>query len=248
MANHKVVIHLSVTRLTPVQSILSDNVTTMEVNFLSWNKAYSLFPLPTFIQYKSYLLRQWDDVTRLAAQSDSRNGWKVQGVLWPEEKHRNQPIRERRRVGDHYAWIIPFDTRKVEWSKTPDYVLEHACFTMDQISDDDNNDDDDDYTDPKDVRSYTIKATKLESAVLRYTYLCGDNRMRDFILRRFRSFTILELRMLDPAQRPANYDQILTRPWDIDGALDGFEPPASWRYRDDELPKLYEAFEKRKSE
>ena len=247
MANHKIVIHMLVTRLTPAQSVLSDNNTTTGVNFLSWNKAYSLFPLPTFIQYKSYPLQKWDEATRLAAKADFRRGWNVQGVLWPEEKHPNQPIRERRRVGDRYAWIIPFDTKQVKWSKTPDYVLEHACFMMDEISDDDEYDEDNEF-DPKDVRCYTIKATKLESKVLKYTHLCGDVRLRDFILRRLRSSTILELRMLDPAQRPADYNQILRNPRDIDGALGNFEPPASWRYRDDELSKWYEAYEKRKSE
>ena len=169
----------------------------------------------------------------------------VQGVIWPEEKRRNHPIRERRRVGDRYTWIIPFDTSKVEWSKTPDYVLEHACFAVDQTSD---NDDESYNQDRGDVRYYTIVANTLESKVLKHTDLYGDVGMRDFMIRWLHSYTILELHMLDPAQRPANYNQILANPGDIDRALRDFDPPASWKYRDDEFPKWYEAFEKRKSE
>lgn len=245
MANNEIEIILHVTICTPVESVLQ-SYTTTEVNFLSWNKAYSVFPLPTFIQYNSYLLQPWDDEgVKVAARDDSQRGWNVQGVMWAEEKHRNHPIRERRRVGDRYTWIIPFDTRKVEWSKTPDYVLEHGCFTMDQTSD---HDDESYDQDRGDVRSYTIEATVLKSKVLKYTYPCGDVRMRDFIFRRLHSSTILELHMLDPAQRPANYNQILANPGNIDRALRNFDPPASWKYRDDQLPKWCEAFEKRKSE
>ena len=56
MANDEIEIELHVTICTPVESILQ-TYTTTEVNFLSWNKAYSIYPLPTFIQYKSYLLQ-----------------------------------------------------------------------------------------------------------------------------------------------------------------------------------------------
>lgn len=240
-ANDKLRIHLIVTKSAPAQSILRETATTGKVNFLSWNKAYSVFPLPTFIQYKSYLLQPWNGVIRSAAQNESRGGWNIQGVMWPEEKHINHPMRERRRVGDRYTWIIPFDTREVEWSKTPDYVLEYACFTIPGISD---NDDESYDRNKGDARYYHIKADALESQVLRHIYTTGDVGMSDFISRRLHSSTILELRMLDPAQRPTNYNQILGNPADIDGALENFDRPASWRYRDDEIPKWCEAYER----
>lgn len=48
-------------------------------------------------------------------------------------------IRERRRIDDRYTWTIPFDTRKVEYSKRPGYVLEYSCFKIDlSVSYDDN--------------------------------------------------------------------------------------------------------------
>lgn len=240
MANNKTVIGLHVTKSTPIQSVLFTNTTT-KLNFLSWNKAYSVFPLPTFVQYKSYLLQSLDDEdARLAAQFDSRGGWKVQGVMWPEETHDNHPIRERRRIGDRFTWTIPFDTRKVEWSKTPDYILEYTCFAMDQVSDNNNGN-------PNTVGCHTIEANTLESKVLKHTYLCGDVRMREFIFRRLHTSIILELRMLDPAQQPANYSQImlLGQHAFIDDALEDFDRPASWRYRDDEFPEWCEAFEKK---
>ena len=49
-------IQLVVTEGMPVESILKGFCSTMFVNFMSWNTAYSVFPLSTFIQYKGYQL------------------------------------------------------------------------------------------------------------------------------------------------------------------------------------------------
>lgn len=236
---------LHTTSCSPAQSVLLEGDTTAEINILSWNKAYSVFPLPTFIQHKCYLLHDWDTFTDLSARYISQRGWSVQGVMWPEEKRRNHPVRERRRVADRYTWTIPFDTRKVESSKTPDYVLEHSCFKMDLSMSYDN---EEPYI-PKqeDVRKYTISAYSLESKVLKHAYIYGDLRAMSFIFRRLHSSTVLELRKLDPAQRPTNYDQILGNLGDIDNALGDFDRPASWTYRDDDLPEWYKAFEKYES-
>ena len=163
--------------------------------------------------------------------------------MWPEDKRHNHPIRERRRIGDHYTWIIPLNTEGVESSKTPNYVLEYSYFTMDLSVT---------YSDEvryeprkEDVRHYKISVGKLDSKVLKHTYLYGDVVMRDFLMRRLHSFVILELRKLDPAKRPTNYDEILRNRGNIDTALEGFNRPASWTYQDDQIPTWYKAFERR---
>ena len=237
-------IFLQITDCPPAQFILQATETTAQVNIISWNKAYSVFPLPTFIQRKSYMLQCCDEDTGVLVRELCRSGWNVQGVMWPEEQRSNHPIRERRRIGDRYTWVIPFDTRKVEWSKTPDYVLEHACFKMDLSM----NYDDWKFYDREQetVRNYIIEAKTLESKVLRHTYVYGEDDMKDFIFPRLHSSTILELRKLESEQRPTNYDFILGNLGDIDGALGDFDRPASWRYRDDDFPEWYKAFEKYK--
>ena len=245
-ADSKTVIFLHITNCPPAQIILQTADTTAEVNIIGWNKAYSVFPLPTFIQHKSYMLQYCDAYAGKSVQKLCRNGWNVQGVMWPEEKRSNHPIRERRRIGDRYTWVIPFDTRKVEWSITPDYVLEHACFKMDLSM---NYDDDKIYDrEEEDVRYYTIEAKTLESKVLKHNYVYGEDDMKNFIFPRLHSSTVLELRVLKSEQRPTNYDFILGNLGDIDGALGDFDRPASWRYRDDEFPEWYKAFEKYKPE
>ena len=239
-------ISLQITNCPPAQCILQATDTTAEVNIIGWNKAYSVFPLPTFIQHKSYMLQHCDEYTEESVRELCRSGWNVQGVMWPEEKRSNHPIRERRRIGDRYTWVIHFDTRKVEWSKTPDYVLEHACFKMDLSM---NHDDDKLYDrEEENVRYYTIEAKTLTSKVLKHSFVYGEDDMKNFIFPRLHSSTILELRKLESEQRPTNYDYILRNLGDIDGALADFDRPASWRYRDDEFPEWYKAFEKYKPE
>ena len=42
-----------------------------------------------------------------------------------------------------------------------------------------------------------------------HTYFYGDGIMKDFLMRRLHSFTVLELRKLHRAQRATHYDQVL---------------------------------------
>ena len=241
-AASKTSVYLYITSCPPVQVILNGMTTTVGGCILSWNKAYSVFALPTSIHHKSYLLHECDGRTEQSARSDSQEGWLVQGVTWPEDTRRNHPIRERRRIGDHYTWTIPLNTQGVESSKTPDYVLEYSCFKMDLSMSYSNYEKYD--TRKEDVRHYKISVSKLESKVLKYTYLYGDVVMKDFLMCRLHSFVILELRKLHPAQRPTHYDQILRNRGNIDTALEGFNRPASWTYRDDQISTWYKAFEK----
>ena len=62
---------------------------------------------------------------------------------------------------------------------------------------------------------------------------------------RLQTSTVSELRKLDPAQRPKNYDEILSDCSDIDHALGAFDPPASWTYYDDEIPTWSKEYEER---
>lgn len=94
------------------------------------------------------------------------------------------------------------------------------------------------------VRYYKIEVNKLESRLLKHVYFYGDTHMMDFFLPRLHSSTILEFCKLETAQRPTNYREILRNRGDIDAALEGFDRPASWTYRDDEVPTWYKAFER----
>ena len=116
----------------PVETILENFCSTITVNLMSWNKAYSVFPLPTFVQYKGYQLGVNGSFPGFLRErlAYPLGRWKMQEIMCLGEKRVNHPLRTFRRVGDRFTWTIPFNTENVQWSKIPDYVLEYASFQM----------------------------------------------------------------------------------------------------------------------
>ena len=118
------------------ESILRSCCSTVAVNVMSWNKAYSIFPLSTFGQYKGYNLvgryrpAPRDNLSCSSLRGYSLRGQNLQELLRREEDHLNHTIRKYRRVGDGFTWTIPFNTKNVQWSKIPDQVLEYQYFQM----------------------------------------------------------------------------------------------------------------------
>lgn len=80
--------------LTPNSSI-STHVT----NFITWDKAYSLFPVSTLLKKKGYMLQKLDEHTGEHLAKYQKRGWRIQDVIWDGE----DPVRELeglRRIGD----------------------------------------------------------------------------------------------------------------------------------------------------
>lgn len=74
------------TKKQPLLDIISGFYTTLVVNVLSWNKAYALYPQPSFLYHSTYLLRGMSDCYgKLLAKYDER-GWPSHDVLWPEDE------------------------------------------------------------------------------------------------------------------------------------------------------------------
>ena len=196
-------IQLVVTRGMPVESILKGFCSTMFVNFMSWNRAYSVFPLATFIQYKGYQLGARFSRSPSLLNELSLRGWNMQKLMWLEEKRLNHPIRTYRRIGDGFTWTIPFDTKNIQWSKIPDYVLEYACFQMHSRQD-------------RRPIAYQISTTEFIDQDLKFRYLSNFNML--WFLREKVSI-LIEPREMDPSARPVVHA----------GRIDNGE--RSWLYR-----------------
>ncbi len=76
------------------------------------------------------LTEMTDCLTGLLAKYSLR-GFDSRGYMWREENGSNHPLRNSRLVGDRFTWTIPFNTKNVTWSRTPDYILKHADFAID---------------------------------------------------------------------------------------------------------------------
>lgn len=224
-----------------MQAILRSFYSTAVVNFFTWNKAYALFALPTFVHHKGYLLKPVDDYLSHLLEKYCRRGWRFQETMWPEEMTSDQPIQTTRRVGDEFTWIIPFDTSCVNWSNTPDSVLEYSNFKVIQLS--------------ESRRNYEVSAHLFKSEVLRHQYLYGDlSQMENrrswmmFLGERVDALTVLELYKLAPEARPERFSDFPENRSSMQNCMRNRPKPDSWTYWDDEIPKWYHAWRQLESE
>lgn len=222
-------VQIIITRHIPVQAILTGFYSSVVVNFFAWNKAYAIFPLPTFIHHKGYLLKPLSNHFSALLDKYSRRGWRFQEAMWPEEASSNQPMQKTRRVGDEFTWIIPFDISNVTWSKTPDLALEYVNF---DVQDEDR----------ANTRYHSIKAKSFISHVLRHEYLFGDNSWMGFLGERVDELTRMELYKIEPEARPQRFQDTIGRVSAMYRYMESFQKPDSWTYWDDQIPKWYQAW------
>lgn len=221
------------TEKIPLQAVLRTFYTTVVVNFFTWNKAYAIFPFHTFVRHKGYLLKPLCDYYSGLMAKYSRRGWRFQEAMWPEEISGNQPIRDVRRIGDMFTWMIPFDTSNINRSETPDSVVEYAAFAM-KLEDDNQ---------CVVTKHYKIRAYVFKAEVLRYRYLYGDPGWMRFLGARVDELTRMELYKMARAKRPPGFQRSPIHGFTVMyGCMSGTRKPHGWTYWDDELPVWYGAW------
>jgi hypothetical protein len=144
-------VRLIATTDIPVQAILRETDSLLGINFISWNKAYSIFPGRMFPEHST--------IRPLMPKLGSANyldccEWFVE--LLSSRPRRRSEIGRKRRVGDRCCWMIALDTLSIVPSSTPDYVLESCSFRYL-------------LADPSYGR-YSIFADVFRSSVLQYRY------------------------------------------------------------------------------
>ncbi|KAL9597159.1 MAG: hypothetical protein Q9219_005325 [cf. Caloplaca sp. 3 TL-2023] len=211
----------------------------------SWNKAFAIFPLATFIKHETYLLQPVTDNNWPILVRCQTRGWKLADVPPSEEPITDSSFSQHRRVGDRFTWTIdlPIPGTSIE-PKVPDFVLEHSQFALYPCRE-------------KTARLdyYDLQANSLTAESLKYQYTHGVHRSlpydengrswRDFVVQRTTRLTLLELLALDPEDRPTNYEAIIANPRSLYNSLTlaGFRKPATWRYIDEQIPTWYRAWE-----
>ncbi|KAF2493860.1 hypothetical protein BU16DRAFT_619074 [Lophium mytilinum] len=124
-------LHIVALEHTSIHYVLAEFSSTAGLNIITWNQAYALFPLPTLIQHKAYVSHEPNDHIGRLLQKYTDRGWKTQHLPWPEKLVLElTPFRHTRRIGDGYTWRLTLDTTNVKPSKVPDYVLQHAQFSI----------------------------------------------------------------------------------------------------------------------
>ncbi|RDW59713.1 hypothetical protein BP6252_12800 [Coleophoma cylindrospora] len=232
----------------PVLHILTNFCTTATVNFITWNKAYCIFPDSTFLHKTSYQLNQEvNDSNGPYLAKLRRRGWMTLQTQWKDYERSTSSVsnsrRLPRRIGDAMTWKLTLDTAGVAPPQIPDYVLEQTHFSIRRRED---------RTLPGNNGShYEIHAKRFVSYVLRHTYIAeslkGKDFWCDFLGPRLDELTRLEFLGVEPALRPewlrlgngAGGAEAMTRQYRyLD--TDGFERGDLWTYWDHMVPKWHE--------
>ena len=175
----------------PLLEILNGFYTTLVVNLISWNKAYAVYPQPSFLYHKTYLLKPMSDYFgKLLAKYEER-GWRSQDVLWPEDEASHGSMGESRRLGDRFTWIISLDTRGVNRCDTPDSVLDYAGFGLGKRKN-------------AALEYYQTDARRFSALTLKYRYIFPENRSEfwfRFLGPRMDRITLMELYKIPSASR-----------------------------------------------
>ena len=220
-------------------TILKKSLTTAIVNFISWNKAYSIYPLMTLGKHRAYMqqIHSNSPVQRAKVRKYVQRGW-ICEQLNPLDVHNptqpSQPIRATRSINDRFTLTIPLSTEDVATPTTPrNCALELTNFNIipDKLI----------MYGPEDatltLHHYETAAFALSACVLRHRHVCSFG-FEQWLGRVLDYKALEQLHELPLSSRPRNFAQLVADPVGLHRNL-GFERPDSWRFCDDEVPEFY---------
>lgn len=223
-------ITLRKTRLIPIQAILSRTPTTQAMNFISWNRAYSMFPKTTFLDHEVVPLKGADADVRAEIAKCGELGWFLRANASPHE----ELSRTNRRIGDPRTWKMDLDTLRVKQPGIPTTVLEYSSFGIQQptVSLETT------WYQLEESLKYSISVKPLTSQVLEYRYTCSRQEPLNCLLQTLKRYTLAQMLYLMPKTK---FESIFQGASPADSDPDGlkFDHPPGWSYKDDILPDLW---------
>ncbi|RYP36499.1 hypothetical protein DL768_010932 [Monosporascus sp. mg162] len=250
-------VQLVVTSGPPVQAILRCYYTTALINFISWNKAYSIFPRATFLLHETVPLKPVSDFYGSRHAEWSKLGWRLRTeAVYTSGANNEQPLGDLgrngdRRIGDSDTWVIRLDgATQVEESASfvPDSVLEYSGFHVGgldlQAQDFDSMDD---WQSVRNSLAVSITAELQHSHSLRYRYTSGSgavgNRFWNTLYQMTKRHTLGQLCKMKDSEIEGIADYLSPR--ELGGIIDdiSFDHPEGWDYLDDLIPRLYQNME-----
>ncbi|KAK8869378.1 hypothetical protein PGQ11_007956 [Apiospora arundinis] len=238
------------TRGAPIHHILTSSYTTACINVVTWNKAFSMFPLDTLIKHRFYPLKPFDDGFGSRLKELAHQGWTTRNIIWPDlEDAGHSRITRLRRVGDNYSLIIPLNTSAVTRPSIPDLVIEYAQF---QILNDNQPHTPWPRSTPRqtgllgrpsrDLRSpkgsfLELHAKEMKSPGARYTYTTSSSSSgwTMYVTERLHRWAWLEIFKMGTQST----DWLTSNTFPLVSEIPNFEKPDTWDYADDQIPNWY---------
>ncbi|KAK1996465.1 hypothetical protein LX36DRAFT_112723 [Colletotrichum falcatum] len=125
-AERDTTIRLTLVNGSPLLAILATSCTTADMNFISRDKAYSVFPFLTIWKHKLYPLRGLGDDFGRRMREYAHYGWTTRDIIWLDWTSENLQGIGFRRAGDCFSLLVPLPGDFLTPTLTPDYVIEHA--------------------------------------------------------------------------------------------------------------------------
>jgi hypothetical protein len=223
-AARKVVVTVEYSIECTVEGFLKQFPTTAIANVISWNRAYCLFPSPTMVQRVTYPTKPLTKYDHVADQqnrlviTESAGTCQLRDPSWIEFfDHSSVARRElgpNSQIGDKYSWTIDLDVAGIE-QPSRGLILDYASFSITLAT-------------PSFTRSDSLVPylelnwAVLSSCTLRnsclvpslMSYTDGDMCANEFfymiahLQASVQSSALLQLTMLKPDARPADYNRV----------------------------------------
>ncbi|RGP70021.1 hypothetical protein FSPOR_4312 [Fusarium sporotrichioides] len=223
------------TRDPPIIDIINEATTTAGLNFISWNKAYCLLPVPTIRFHKFYTLKPFDNTIGQSLRQRAKLGWTTRDLLWPDLTKELISDKECRQIGGPSTLIINLGSNP-PGDYTPDYVLERSVYSVVWKS-----------TGSSRRLVASMKLSPMSHALL-YPHTNGDigDGCKDwwsFLRERLDRWVYVEVVKTDYDLRPHGFYFLAPGNFRISIPA-GYQVPDTWDYADDQIIPWFQEWER----
>jgi hypothetical protein len=220
----------------PIVEIINTAITTAGVAIISWNKAYSIFPIPTVALHKFYPLKPLNDDFGSVLRLRAKRGWTTRDMLWPDLTTKGIPRKECRQIADSSSLVIELGNVSGV-NCTPDFVLDGAVFSVVLETGEQSGN----------RMPLSISAEPFRSTALRYTHTNGATgtaykRWKKFLDERLERWMYVEITKMERSQRPRGFYFLSSGHYQVN-IPPGYQVPSTWDYADDQVATWFHEWE-----
>ncbi|KAL4731222.1 hypothetical protein ACLX1H_000184 [Fusarium chlamydosporum] len=223
------------TREPPIIEIINKAATTADLNFISWNKVYSLLPIPTVVHHKFYPLKPFDTSLGQALRQRAKWGWTTRDLLWPDLTTQFISATGCRQIGGRRSLIIKLGNDP-PGHYAPDYSLEGSVYSVS-------------WKDTSSGRrlSITIRLGP-NSHALSYPHTNGEvgdscQDWEKFLRDRLDRWAYVEIAKMEHDQQPPGFYHMAPGKYRVSIPAT-YEVPETWDYADDQIIPWFQEWER----
>lgn len=223
---------------SPIFEIINNADTSADLMFISWNKVYCLFPLPTIERHKFFDLRPFDRIVGDTLRQYEAAGWTSRDLVRPHEAPELIPREALQQIGGQRSLVI-YLTGSPIGEFTPDYVLESGVFSINWTSGN---------FDYHPILSVGVHQSFTRVA-LRYIHTTGlsgraQQSWNEFLQTKLRSWVYNEVLKIDPVDMPAcnHLNDWYKCPMCVRARM-----PSNWDYADDQISTWFQEWRRRET-